>query len=212
MRLLQAFFFLLVVRPLISLVLGLNIHGRENLPVDEPAIIAPNHNSHLDTLVLMSLFPLFRLHRVRPAAAADFFLANRVLAWLSLNIIRIIPIDRLGTAPDRDPLAKMSAVLEAGETLLIFPEGSRGQPEQLSQFKSGIARLAQRHPETPIVPVYTYGLGKAMPRGDLLIVPFFADVVFGEPIYWRGSVEATMAAYEAAMSELGERLKIPAWE
>ncbi len=212
MRLLQALFFLLIVRPLISLVLGLNIHERDNLPVRKPAIIAPNHNSHLDTLVLMSLFPLFRLHHVRPVAAADFFLANRVLAWLSLNIIGIIPIDRLRADPNSDPLAKMSAVLEKGETLLIFPEGSRGQPEQLGRFKSGVARLVQRHPTVPIIPVYTYGLGKAMPRNDILIVPFFADVVVGEPIYWCGSVEATMAAYEAAMRDLRERLKIPAWE
>ncbi len=212
MRILQALFFLLIVRPLISLILGLNIHGRDNLPVREPAIIAPNHNSHLDTLVLMSLFPLFRLNHVRPVAAADFFLANRVLAWLSLNIIRIIPIDRLGTQLNSDPLAQMSAVLDEGDTLLIFPEGSRGQPEQLSRFKSGIARLAQLHPEVPIVPVYTHGLGKALPRGDLLIVPFFADVIFGEPIYWQGSVGATMQAYEQAMAALAARLNIPEWE
>ena len=212
MRLLQALFFLLIVRPLISLVLGLNILERDNLPVRKPAIIAPNHNSHLDTLVLMSLFPLFRLRHVRPVAAADFFLANRVLAWLSLNIIGIIPIDRLRADPNSDPLAKMSDVLKKGETLLIFPEGSRGQPEQLGRFKSGIARLVERHPTVPIIPVYTYGLGKAMPRNDILIVPFFADVVVGEPIYWCGSVEATMAAYEAAMGDLRERLNIPAWE
>src|SRR4051812_25655495 len=94
MRLLQALFFVCVVRPLVTLVLGLNIHGDERLPLHGPAIVAANHNSHLDTLTLMSLWPLVRLHQVRPIAAADYFLSNAKLAWFSLNIMHIIPIDR----------------------------------------------------------------------------------------------------------------------
>lgn len=212
MRIVQAITFLLVVRPLIMIVIGLNIRYRERLPVDSQSVIAANHNSHLDTLTLMSLWPLNRVHNVRPVAAADYFLSNKVLAWLSLNIMRILPINRKREDETSDPLAEMGQVLEDGESLLLFPEGSRGEPEQLSRFKTGVARLIERHPHIPIVPIFTHGLGKSLPRGTFLLVPFFADIAVGEPIYWQGSVEGTMQAYEHAMTELAEELEMPAWE
>jgi len=95
-RIVKVLFFALVVNPLVFVILGLNVVGRKNLPARGPAVIAANHNSHLDTLVLMSLYPLRQLHRVRPVGAADYFLRNKVTAWLSLNAIGIIPLDRSG--------------------------------------------------------------------------------------------------------------------
>lgn len=212
MKLLQAIFFFVVVRPLIALVLGLNIRSSERLPLNGPAIIAANHNSHLDTLTLMSLWPLNYLHRVRPVAAADYFLTNAKLAWFSLNIMHIIPIDRQRKDKTADPLAEPTEALAKDEILVLFPEGSRGEPEKLSAFKSGVARLVERHPEAPIIPIFMHGLGKALPRGDFLLVPFFVDVIVGEPIYWRGTVRETMDAYEAAMRDLAQQLDVPVWE
>ena len=158
------------------------------------------------------MWPLTKLNKVRPVAAADYFLSNPIVAWFSLNIIRIIPIDRKRTDTTSDPLAEMGKALEEGETIILFPEGSRGEPEQLSRFKTGIARLVERHQSVPIVPVFTHGLGKALPRGDFLLVPFFADIVVGEPIYWRGSVEETMDAYQESMAQLAAVLESPVWE
>lgn len=212
MKLVQALVFFLVVRPLVMIVIGLNVRGRENLPDYGPAIIAANHNSHLDTLTLMSLWPLDALHRIHPAAAADYFLSNRVLAWLSLNIMGIIPVDRQRKNRESDPLADMAKILERDEILILFPEGSRGEPEQLSRFKTGIARLAERHPKTPIIPVFMHGLGKSLPRGDFLLVPFFADIVVGQPVYWQGSIDSTMEAYQRAMNELSTQVVVPTWE
>ncbi len=212
MRWLQALFFLLIVRPLVAVVLGVKIRSEERLPMDGPAIIAANHNSHLDTLTLMSLWPLSRVFQVRPVAAADYFLTNAKLAWFSLNIMHIIPIDRNRKDRESDPLAEPSDMLAQNQIVLLFPEGSRGEPERLSRFKSGVARLLERHPETPLIPVFMHGLGKALPRGDFLLVPFFVDVVIGEPIYWRGSVNETMQAYERAMQALAQQVEMPAWE
>lgn len=212
MKLLQALFFLLVVRPLVAVVLGLKIRSEENLPTEGPAIIAANHNSHLDTLTLMSLWPLSIVHRVRPVAAADYFLSNAKLAWFSLNIMHIIPIDRQRKDKESDPLAGPTNALAQNEMIILFPEGSRGEPEQLSRFKSGVARLVERNREAPIIPVFMHGLGKALPRGDFLLVPFFVDVVIGEPIYWRGSVDETMQTYETAMRELAKQVEMPVWE
>ena len=212
MYFLRIIFFTLIIRPIILIVLGLNIRYRDRLSPDGPAIIVANHNSHLDTLTLMSLWPLARVFQVRPVAAADYFLTNAKLAWFSLNIMHIIPIDRNRKDKESDPLAEPSDMLAQKQIVLLFPEGSRGEPERLSRFKSGVARLLERHPETPLIPVFMHGLGKALPRGDFLLVPFFVDVVIGEPIYWRGSVNETMGAYERAMHDLAQQVEMPAWE
>lgn len=212
MNLLQILFFLLIIRPILIIVLGLNVQGKERLPLQGPAIIAANHNSHLDTVVLMSLWPLAKLSRVRPIAAADYFLTNKWLAWFSLNVMNIVPIDRLRQDPDSDPLAKMGEALAQGDIIILFPEGSRGSPEEMGRFRTGVARLIEEHPEAPIVPIFMHGLGKALPKGDFLLVPFFCDVIIGEWLYWRGSVESTMEGYEAAMKQLAQQRRIPAWE
>lgn len=212
MKQLQVLFFMLIVRPLILIVLGLNIQGKERLPLAGSAIIAANHNSHLDTLVLMSLWPLSNLWNVRPVAAADYFLRNKWLAWFSLNIMHIIPIERQRTRQSKDPLAQMSEALSRGEILILFPEGSRGTPEEMGQFKTGVARLVERHPEAPIIPIFMHGLGKALPKGEFLLVPFFCDVIVGNPLYWQGSVKMTMQTYEAAMNQLAKQRELPAWE
>jgi 1-acyl-sn-glycerol-3-phosphate acyltransferase len=212
MKFLQAIFFVLIVRPLIMIVIGLNIQGKEHLPIQGPAIIAANHNSHLDTLVLLSLWPLSKLSQVRPIAAADYFLSNKLLAWFSLNIMNIIPIERQRKDRTADPLIPLSEALQRGEILILFPEGSRGAPEEMGRFRTGISRLVERNPEAPIVPIFMHGLGKALPKGEFLLVPFFCDVIIGELLYWRGSVEATMQAYEATMNELAHQHDLPAWE
>jgi 1-acyl-sn-glycerol-3-phosphate acyltransferase len=195
-RWLQIACFALLVRPLVWLVLGVNLRGGERLPRQGPAVIVANHNSHLDTLVLMSLFPLARLHEVRPVAAADYFLRNRLRAWLSLRIIGILPLAREGGGA-QDPLALAQQALERGETLLVFPEGSRGEPERPARLKPGIAHLARRLPQVPLIPVHLEGLGKALPRGEGLLVPFICDIWVGDTLRWQGDRGALMAQLEA---------------
>ena len=213
---LQILFFL-AARIVVLFVLGLNVRRREWLPERGPAVIVANHNSHLDTLVLMCLLPLSKLHLLRPVAAADYFLANRAMAWFSLNILRIIPIvrkpgERKDDAPGADPLAECHAALAAGEILILFPEGSRGEPEKMTALKKGIAHLAEKNPDAPVVPVFTHGLGKALPKGSFLLVPFFCDIFVGEPIRWPGDRAAFMETLSARFAALSTEKTFASWE
>ena len=210
-------FVVCVAYPICLVVLGMNIRHRNRLPVKGPAIVTPNHNSHLDTLAMLTLFPLSSIPKVRPVAAADYFMKTGLMGWFSLNFVGIIPIVRKRENPEDDPLAPCYEALERGEILIIFPEGTRGEPERMQQLKSGVAVLASKFPEVPVVPVFMHGLGKAMPKGAFVPVPFFVDVFVGQPINWTedslgGVKKAFMGAIEANMRILGEKHERPEYE
>jgi 1-acyl-sn-glycerol-3-phosphate acyltransferase len=211
-KLLRLLFFVLIVRLIVLIIIGLRISHKERLPKSGPAIIVANHNSHLDTLVLMALFPLRLLDRLRPVAAEDYWLSNPWLTWFSLNIIGIIPLKREMGSFQEHPLAACSQALDRGEILLIYPEGSRGNPESLGRFKTGIAHLAKRHPQIPIYPIFLHGLGKALPKGEALLVPFFCDVFIGNPLYWTENKQGFMDLLSRSMQELASEGRFPAWE
>ena len=210
--LLRTLFFLLIVRPLVLLALGLNVRHRQRLPADGPAIVVANHNSHLDTLVLFTLFPARLLKKIRPVAAADYFLRNRLIAWFSLNIIGIIPLERVVSSATGNIFAGISGALDEGAIVILYPEGSRGEPEKQQAFKKGIARIAECHRQVPVTPVFLHGLGKALPKGEAVLVPFFCDVFVGEALRWTGDRRSFLAALNAAMAELAGEGQFPPWE
>ena len=183
MKIFKVLFVLLFVKPLVFVGLGLNVINRQNLPLKGPMVVAANHNSHLDTLVLLALFPISMVHKVRPVAAADYFLKNKVSAWLSLNVLGIIPIHRAPNKSDRHAVFdECHKALNQGDILIIFPEGSRGDPETMSGLKKGIFHLVDEHKNCPVIPVVMRGLGRALPKGTAMFVPFNCDVVLGAPI------------------------------
>ncbi|SFH95432.1 lysophospholipid acyltransferase family protein [Planctomicrobium piriforme] len=192
-------------------VLGLNVRRRHLLPNAGPAVVIANHNSHLDAIVLMTLFGMQRLKSVHPVAASDYFLKNRWLAWFSTQIIGISPLDREVAGIRKDPLAGICEGLSRGDILILFPEGSRGEPEKLAEFHTGIAHIAKRFPQVPIVPVFMHGLGKALPRGEGILVPFFVDVFVGEPVGWTGNRNEFMDAVKSRFDELVTEGHRPEW-
>jgi 1-acyl-sn-glycerol-3-phosphate acyltransferase len=207
-KLLRILFVLLVAKPIIVFWLGLTVRHRDRLPNRGPAIIAANHNSHLDTVALLSLFPIEEVPNVRPVAAADYFMKPGFMRWFSLNVIGIIPVARGGVGDGIDPLAECYSALERGEILLIFPEGSRGEPEQMAELKSGISYLAKRFPTVPVIPIFMRGLGKSMGKGTFIPIPFFVDVFVGRPFSWTGEKNSFMDRLREAFLHL--RKKVPA--
>lgn len=206
-------FFLGIVRPLVLVIIGLSIRHRERLPdLSQPVILIANHNSHLDTLVLMSLFPLCRLPKIRPVAAADYFYKNHFLRWVATYCIDILPINR--QAPDAAQALNraIDEALARGETIIMYPEGTRGAPETLSGFKKGIAHVAHRHPEVPIIPIHLRGLGHVLPKGEAVFVPVFCNVTVGEPCVPKATLSETFTHIEGSIHDLAKETEHKAWD
>ena len=180
---------IVIARPMAKFLIGMDVIGKERLPTKGPVIVAANHNSHIDTLILLSLFSSKVLHNVRPVGAADHFLKTRTMSWISKYIIGMIPIHRKNAGQGDDLLADCKAALADEKILVIFPEGTRGEAEEMADFKTGVARLAQEFPDAPVIPVYIQGAGRVLPRGSKLLVPFNCTAIIGEPIKWSDDVD-----------------------
>jgi 1-acyl-sn-glycerol-3-phosphate acyltransferase len=211
-RLLRFLFFAVVVRAVILIALGLTVRHRDRLPAEGPAVLAANHNSNLDALALMSLMPLRLLPKLRPVAAVDYFFTSKVRGWFATNIIGIIPVKRGSGKEGGNPLAACEEALDQGDILVLFPEGSRGQPEELGALKKGIGHLARARPKVPIFPIFMHGLGKALPKGSAILVPFNCIVSVGEPLYGKESYDAFVAELGETMTKLAAEERVPAWE
>jgi 1-acyl-sn-glycerol-3-phosphate acyltransferase len=176
----------LVAKPLARVFTGVDVVNRERLPTRGPAIVAANHASHVDTLLLLTIFPARTIGRVRPAAAADYFLKGPVIGWFSQKIIGIVPVQRTKAGSGEDVLAPLREALAAGDIVVIFPEGTRGDGEAMAQLKSGVARLAEAFPEAPVVPAWLQGAGRVLPKGASIPVPMNCTVLVGEGVNWTG--------------------------
>jgi len=187
-------FFLFFVRPLVLLISGVYVRNKNFLPLEGPCIIVANHNSHLDTLVLLSLFPVAIVHKVRPVAAVDYFMQNPLMRWFSQNCIGIIPLQRKPDKKNGHPLQRVYDALHRNEIVILFPEGSRGEPEAIQPFKNGITHLAKEFSHVPVIPVALYGAGKSLPKGEALFVPFVIDVIVSPPLFYDVTNEKDFSA------------------
>lgn len=208
---LKKLLFALLVKPLVFIIIGLHIRNRQCLPERGPAIIVANHNSHLDTLVLMSLFPSYSLPKVRPVAASDYFLNKGIYSWMACNLIDIIPLDRTLRGKIDEQFKPIYKALDNDEIIIIFPEGSRGEAERLSNFKRGISVLSEQYPKVPVTPVFLHGLGKCLPKGEGMFVPFICDVIVGEGIFWQGDSKTFVRELEKKIQDLAGDITSTPW-
>lgn len=182
------FFFLFLVKPFILWALGINARGMENLPQNGPAIIVANHNSHIDTLIIMSLFSCSTILKIHPVAAEDYFCNTKIKEFLFKTLIGIIPIKRkVSKLPKEEIFKDINNALSNNEMIIIFPEGTRGEDSRLKDFKTGVAHIAEMNPNVPIIPLFINGPDKILPKVDAILVPFISDIYISNPIFWENS-------------------------
>jgi len=160
---------LVLIRPFLRLFFGVNVAGKEHLSALEQFIIVANHNSHLDVFLLFHALPAQRICRTHPVAAKRYFAKPRVLFRVVDSVFRPVWVDRVQGGADS--LEVMRRYLREGHSLIIFPEGTRGEPGRIGKFKTGIGKLATEFPDIPIVSVFLSGPEKALPRNCLFPLP-----------------------------------------
>jgi 1-acyl-sn-glycerol-3-phosphate acyltransferase len=149
-------------------------------PSARQRIYFANHSSHLDTILIWAAMPLDLRRRVRPVAAMDYWGKGPIQRRIALGTLNAVLIDR--GARGSDPLEPLKAALKAGDSLIIFPEGTRSHGEQPAAFKPGLYHLAKAFPEVELVPVFLDNLRRALPKGSMVPVPLNCDARFGGPI------------------------------
>lgn len=157
-------------------------HGRwlESQPTLSQRIYFANHGSHLDTIVLWTALPEGLRRRTSPVAAADYWGATRLRRFVALDVLNCVLIDRL--RGEADPLAPVRDALREGRSLILFPEGTRGDDTMPGPFKSGLYNLAENFPNVELVPVFLDNLSRAFPKGAYLPAPISCTARFGAPI------------------------------
>ncbi|HEY5813615.1 MAG TPA: lysophospholipid acyltransferase family protein [Terrimicrobiaceae bacterium] len=167
---------------IVRLLSGLRARWLGAAPLDSQRIYFANHTSTLDAAVLWAILPEAIRAKTRPIAAKDYWTANAIRRWLANDVFRALLIERRKVTIENNPLREMLAVLDAGESLIIFPEGGRFPGPEPQKFKGGLFHLAKDRPQVQLVPIYLENLNRILPKGEILPVPLLGSVTVGTPI------------------------------
>lgn len=153
------------------------------LPEPRQRIYFANHTSHGDfVLIWTCLTPALR-RITRPVAAADYWSKGKLKRFIGTDVFNAVLIPRENVTRGNDPRTLLTAALDGGSSLILFPEGTRNTTEnKLLKFRSGIFHVARARPEVDLVPVWIENLSRVMPKGELLPIPLLCNVNFGAPL------------------------------
>lgn len=197
-----------ILRNFLQVIMGVHYNNRELLNESDQFILVANHNSHLDTVALMSALTPLQVIQTKPVAAGDYFGKTGFKKWLTQFFVNALLIPRNrpkegDTFPD--PIQLMIGELDKGNSLILFPEGTRGEAGKMQKFKKGIGLVLAERPHIPFIPAHLSGMGKLLPKGETLPVPFDNYVRFGKPVYTQGmTVEEIVALVEQEILALAE--------
>ena len=164
------------------LVTGAQGHWKGCPPTAEQRIYFANHQSHFDLVLIWAALPKDLRNTTRPIAAKDYWTASPFKHWLTREVFNAVYVARTRT-DDQDPLEPLVEALKKGDSLVIFPEGTRSNKGEPQAFKSGLYHLAGQFPQVPLIPAWIDNVQRVMPKGEVVPVPILCTVTFGAPLH-----------------------------
>ncbi len=157
-------------------------------PKAEQRIYFANHQSHADLVLIWAALPRDLRAVTRPIAARDYWTKTPLREWITTEVFNAVYVSRERTA-NEDPLEPLIEALQQGDSIILFPEGTRGHAEEPQAFKAGLYNLAQRFPTLVLVPTWINNVQRVMPKGEVVPVPVLCSVTFGAPVQLRDGEE-----------------------
>jgi 1-acyl-sn-glycerol-3-phosphate acyltransferase len=162
-------------------------------------ILIANHTSHLDAICLLAALPRAKRNRCYSAAAEDYFYTNVVKEQIARLLANTFPFRR--HAESRRGLEACARILERGDSLIFFPEGTRSTTGEMQRFRKGIGILVQGT-RYPVIPAYLQGTGEALAKGRFYPTAARIQLRVGDPETFEDAL-----AGEASILEITERLE-----
>jgi 1-acyl-sn-glycerol-3-phosphate acyltransferase len=191
---------------LTRLITGVRARWVGSAPTSAQRVYYANHTSHLDTLVIWASLPAGIRAHTRPVAAADYWDRPGLRRWLTSKVLNALLVERSGGSGSREALHRIDQALAAGDSLIIFPEGTRGDGITVGELKPGLYFVAHQRPGVELVPVYLQDLSRILPKGEVLPVPLLGSATFGAPLTLAPGEDrhAFLQRARAALVALGE--------
>ena len=200
------FFYAFLVKPWLTYIVGVSFKNTEVFKGLDKFIIVANHNSHFDTVSIMAGLPAKKRQHTCAVAARDYFGKTSVSGWLMKLFFNAVLINRNRKEGEPSSIEILDGKLKEGKSIIIFPEGSRGSPGAISNFKKGVAILLKKNPTVPFIPVYLDGFGRVLPKDSLLIIPLICKVRFGAPLFSSNeNIELTLEEVKEAILKLKQK-------
>jgi len=150
-------------------------------PKAEQRIYFANHQSHADLVMIWAALPQELRSVTRAIAAKDYWTKTPFKQWLTTAVFNVIYVSR-DRSSDEDPLEPLFEALQNGDSIILFPEGTRGFTGEPQPFKAGLYNLALKFPNVVLVPAWINNVQHVLPKGEVVPVPVLCSVTFGAPM------------------------------
>ena len=171
----------LLLATIARLITGAQGHWHGAPPKAEQRIYFANHQSHFDWVLIWAALPRDLRTITRPIAARDYWASSKLKHWITREVFNAVYVSR-ERAADEDPLEPLMEALRHGDSLVIFPEGTRGNKAEPAAFKAGLYHLAEAFPDVQLIPAWIDNVQRVMPKGEVVPVPILCSVTFGAPL------------------------------
>ena len=198
----------LLLSTVARLITGAQGHWYGSPPKAEQRIYFANHQSHFDWVLIWASLPRDLRAQTRPIAARDYWTSSPLKHWITREVFNAVYVSRIRTE-DEDPLEPLVEALHNGDSLVIFPEGTRGNKGEPQAFKAGLYHLAEQFPDVQLIPTWIDNVQRVMPKGEVVPVPILCSVTFGAPMTL-GAEEEKRAFLDRARSAVVALAKVAA--